>query len=164
MNILAHSSDKGTFRLAGRGFFLLIFSLLLVSCAPPPKFLGSNQPLYAINACPINDEFCTIQISKDEWKIIGTYYLDKTSRSNYLLHGSIKLDVSKVSPILQSVSRLQLVFIFFQDDLVVHEEQLRLKGKANEYIKFSQSFETESDIDSSTLAMAGFRATELPSY
>lgn len=136
--------------------------MLLAACAPPSRFLDTNQPLYARNACSIESDFCTIGLSRNDWKIIGTYYLDKTGENTYLLHGKVKLDVSKASPILQSVPRLQLGFIFFQDDLVVHEQRVRLQGKANEYINFEKPFETDRNIESSVLALAGFRATELP--
>jgi hypothetical protein len=92
----------------------------------------------------------------------GTYFLDKFDYGNYNLHGSVKIDVTEVSPVFESVSRLNITFIFLQGDLVIHEEVVRLKGEANEYIEFSKIIESDKEFESSAFARFNFRVTELP--
>jgi hypothetical protein len=101
-------------------------------------------------------------VGKDDWKIIGTYYLDKMADGSYHMRGSVKVDVSESSPVFQSVSRLNLTFFFFQGDVVIHEETVRLKGEANEYIKFSQKFDPGKELESTAFAWYNFRVSELP--
>ncbi len=81
----------------------IILSLLVVSCSPTHKFLGTKQPGLKNNSCPIESEFCTFSAVKNDWKIIGTYYLDKLVDGNYQLRGSVKVDVAESSPVFQSV-------------------------------------------------------------
>jgi hypothetical protein len=145
-----------------RAALFLILSLFLVSCAPSHKFLGTKQPGFKNNSCPIESEFCTLSVSKNDWKIIGTYYLDKMADGNYNFRGSIKVDVEEASPVFQSVSRISLTFIFFQNETVIHEEIVDLKGEANEYIKFSQIIESGKELESSAFAWYNFRVSELP--
>ena len=145
-----------------RVFLFIILSILVVSCSGTHKFLGTKQPGLKNNSCPIESEFCTFSASKNDWKIIGTYYLDKLADGNYHLRGSVKVDVIESSPVFQSVSRLNLTFFFFQGDMVIHEEVVRLSGEANEYIAFSQMFDPEKELESSLFAWYNFQVTELP--
>jgi hypothetical protein len=134
-----------------------------VSCAPSQKFLGTKQPGFKNYSCPIESEFCTFGASKYDWKINGTYYLDKMADGSYHLRGSVKVDAAETSAVFESVSRLDLTFIFFQGEVVIHEELVRLKGEANEYIKFSQMIEPGKEFESSAFAWYNFRVSELPS-
>ena len=70
----------------------------------------------------------------------------------YRLHGSVKMDVAEVSAVFQSISKLDLTFVFLQGDLVVLEEKIRIKGAVNEYLRFSRSFDTEKQFESTAWA------------
>lgn len=156
-----YNAERTRFWMYCKIFALLLFSFLVISCATS-KFLGSKQPVISRTACPLTAEFCPFSSSKNNWQIDGTYYLDDLGSGTYRLYGSVKLDVKKVSAVYQSVSRLDLTFIFFDGDTVVLEEKVRLRGGINEYIRFSHEFTTDNLFESSAWAYWNAQITELP--
>lgn len=131
---------------------------------PPHKFLGSKQPDYATYACAIETEQCFIRYAKDDWTIDGSYHLENVGGGKYAFRGSVKLDVSEMSPVLQKIKKLWLTFIFFKGDIVVYEERISLKGRANTYIEFSQFIESEVLIESSTIAQVSWQVQGLEAF
>ena len=55
---------------------------------------------------------------------------------------------------------LDLVFVLFEDGVVVHEEKVRLRGSISEYLKFSRTIESDLDFESSEWVWFDWRATE----
>jgi len=92
--------------------------------------------------------------------LTGSYRVQNAEGGSYTISGSAKLDLSEKSVAFAKVSRLKMLFIFFEGDLVVHEETVTIRGETDKYIEFSKSIKSETEFDSSKLIEAGFRATE----
>ena len=80
-------------------------------------------------------------------------------KSHYDLAGTVKLNVSVISPLLQRIHSLDLIFIFLAGDLVVHEEKTNLRGGVDIFIDFSKWMETDAELDS--FNWTGFDKTQV---
>ena len=80
--------------------------------------------------------------------MVGFYSLDRKDGGGYLFRGSVKVDISATSQEYLTVRKLHLTFIFFNGDLVVHEETVKLKGELEKYLDFSLPLEVSANIDS----------------
>jgi hypothetical protein len=139
-------------------------SLILLLCCfftgcTTYKYLGTEQPQIAIRACAIQEEFCTFSYYSGGVKLNGSHRLQNIGHGVYTLSGSAKLDLSEKSALWARISRLQLTFIFFKGDLVVHEEKVTLSGETNKYIKFSKSIELDTNFESSIWINYSYRVT-----
>jgi len=141
---------------------IISFLLLIVSCAST-KYLGTNQPRLAVSACGIGVTQCFIFDSAldsngSETSIEGKYFLDRVDAGTYAFHGSVKLEID--DGVLTNIEYLNLIFIFFKDDFVVHEEKIRLSGDVGEYHEFSQIIKSDVVFESSKWAWYNWRARE----
>jgi hypothetical protein len=135
----------------------ILVSLLccfVVGCTTTPKqFQGTLQPEYAKYACPKENKQCFFNYDDNQGqKVDGFYKVEKLADAGYVLIGSARVDISETSKEYQKIKKLHLTFIFFQDDLVVHEEVVKLRGDLGKFIEFSQTIETSTDFESSKWA------------
>ena len=129
---------------------IFLVCIFFAGCAPTYLYLGSKQAELAKIACPIDTKHCSFNYDDKQGKTLnGFFYLDREDGGGYIFKGSAKVDISSHSKEYQKVQRLELTFIFFNGDLVIHEETLVLKGELEKYIKFSLPVESSTDIESS---------------
>ncbi len=128
---------------------IFILCIFFAGCASKYLYQGSNQAEMAKNACSIDTEKCFINYDDGQGKtMVGFYSLDRKAGGGYLFRGSVKVDISATSKEYRSVKKLHITFIFFNGDLVVHEEVVKLKGAIEKYLDFSLPLEVSANIDS----------------
>jgi len=92
--------------------------------------------------------------------IYGYYSIDNTGDGTYTLSGSVKLSID--DSVVTNIQFLNLVFIFFKGDLVVHEEKIHITGrdKVDKNLEFSKIMKSDVVIESSYWVDFSWRATE----
>lgn len=149
---------------------ILIFLLCcFVAGCTTYKYLGKEQTqleqmVFAVYSCPVETNKCLIKEDFEGSKLNGSYFLNNEGDGAYTISGSVVLDISENGIVFDRIERLDLLFIFFKDKLVVHEEKVRLRGKVNEHIKFSQLIKSGEIFDSSVMAEASYLASELLAF
>jgi hypothetical protein len=145
---------------------ILLFSisilLLIVSCAST-KYLGTMQPGLAADACGFYTKQCNFSrsgLTSDGTKtsIDGYYYLDNKGGGTYTFSGAVKVEIDH--PVITNISYLNLTFLFFRGEWVVHEEKIKLYGDMGEYLEFSQTIKSDVIFSSSKWASFNWRASE----
>ena len=140
---------------------LIIGITLLVSCASSTRFLGTNQPGIAVNACAAYRAECTIfhsglSINGRQTVLSGTYRLQAIETGGYQLFGNASLSIDNAA--MEDIRFLDLTFVLLQGDLVVYEEKIRLEGDFAESIEFTRTLDTAVTYDSSNWAWFNWRA------
>lgn len=143
---------------------LVVMLACLTACGSASKYLGTNQPGYAKNACKISETKCPLfhtglDQGGNTYVISGSYSIDSLGDGNYVLSGSVTL--SHGHPFIRNIKSLDLIIIALQGDLVIHEEKVRVRGEVDEALEFSKGFATETAFDSSAWAGLGWSANEL---
>jgi hypothetical protein len=131
------------------------------------KYLGSKQTSLAADACAIGEKQCFMSASSQSLQgrrttVNGSYFLDNVGGGTYTFSGSVKLEYD--DPTIKNIKSLDLTFIFFKGDLVVHEEKVRLKGTMGKYLKFSQLIKSDVVFESSKWAWYQWSANELGAF
>jgi len=143
---------------------LLIAVLLLVTSCASTKFLGTRQAGLAADACALETKQCFMSnnsLTTDGTRtwINGSYSVEDQGDGSYAFSGSVKLEVN--NPIIKNIKFLDLTFAFFNNDLVIHEEKIRLKGSTGKYLEFSRVIKPSGAFQSSSWAWYSWRANEL---
>jgi len=120
------------------------------------EYLGTEQPELANSACSIDTEKCFFNYNQGGTTLYGSYSLNNVGGGAYSISGSAMLDISESSIIYDEYEGMDLTFIFFKDNLVVHEETVRLNGIVKKYIKFSQLIKSDVIFESSSWAGGKF--------
>ncbi len=145
-----------------RVLFFTCLLFLVTSCATQ-SYLGVKQSELTSKVCTISTEQCFFarngtSLQGRKWEVRGSYNLEKTDAGTHRLSGSAKLEYEH--PAIKKVTFLDLVFVLFEDGVVVHEEKVRLRGPISEYLKFSRTIESDLDFESSEWVWFDWRATE----
>lgn len=138
---------------------IVLICCLIVGCAATNyRFLGSDQPEYAAYACPKKSKQCLFDYDNNQGEILdGFYSLESLAGGGYRINGAARVDISETSKEYQKIKKLHLTFIFFQGDLVVHEEIVKLRGELGKFIEFSQPFEINVEFESSAWVWFSWR-------
>ncbi len=143
---------------------LLLLSILLlaVSCGGQ-KFLGTKQTRLAAEACPIEQSNCSrtfqgLDSNGNLYSLNTRYSLTRAENGAYLLDGSARL--RHEHPVMVNIQYMDLYFVFFEGDTVVHEEKIRIRGGLDEYHEFSRSIRSDASFDSSYWVNFAWRVTE----
>lgn len=136
-------------------FASLLAAGFLLGCTTP-KYLGTTQRIFSEFACPLDQEYC--EFGDDEISI--RYFLGELSAGNFALKGRVKWKSEDQAAVLVNIKRMDLYFIFFDGAEVVHEEKIRLRGDADEFIPFRIDFTTASNIESSMVVEYRGRVSE----
>lgn len=142
---------------------LFVSMLLLVQSCSTNKYLGTKQPNLAANACSIETKQCFMLVERldsngAKTTLRGSYFLGSVEGGTYLFRGSAKLDHEMRE--MSKIKYLDLTFVFFKGDIVVHEEKIRLRGSIGEYLEFSKLIKSGVTFDSSKWAWYNWRARE----
>ena len=143
-------------------FICLAIAISLISACSSTRYLGTKQPSLASSACSIETEQCFFSASGltlqgYDSRLDGSWFLDAPGNGNYYLNGSAKLSFDKKAS--RTEMFLDLTFVFFKGDLVVHEEKIRVRGGFNKYHKFSRIIKSEVPFDSSKWVWYEWRGT-----
>lgn len=144
---------------------LFVAVLLLVASCASSKFLGTRQPGLAADACALASKQCFMSNSSlttdgTRTTINGSYSLADQGGGSYVFSGSVKLEVN--NPIIKNIRFLDITVVFFNNDLVIHEEKIRLKGSTGRYLEFSRVIQPSGSFESSQWAWYSWAANELP--
>ena len=143
---------------------LAIASLLLLNASCASKsHLGTRQSDLAPNACSITSDLCYFSSSGlssqgRNWELHGFYSLQGSADGVYTLNGKVKFEYDY--PTITRLEFLDLAFVFFEDDVVVHEEKIRVNGPKGIYLEFSRAIKSDPGFESSDWVWFDWRASE----
>lgn len=132
---------------------------LISSCSS--TLVGKNMHEYARYACPIDSKSCALRQTYNEWKINGTYNVEKIDSNKYRISGTLMMDTTE-SLAAYVYSRVTITFVFTQGDQVVEQVNVIVRGKVNQFEEFSKFMKSEKFFDSSILAKLRFKVSQVP--
>ena len=132
----------------------LIILVLLSSCSS--KYIGKSDSVYTEYGCHLNEELCTITYGH----LSTAYKILKLENSEYQIVGATQWDNAGKSAIFDKVQRMRLIFAFMLDGVVIHTENVWIRGSEGEPITFDFTFTTDKSFDSSIIIEFKGRVTE----
>lgn len=114
-------------------------------CAPPGVYLfGRSVPELARFACSIDAENCEYPFAELQGKVV----VERLDADRYSLGGKILFDLAEMPPSFTAAREVVLHFVFFDGDVVVHEEMITVKSEPGKSSHFDQEFKLEDGFDS----------------
>lgn len=142
----------------------LIAIVFISGCSVHSKYYGTYDPTSSVRACDIRKASCTMRHQNAK----VDYRFRKLENGKYELDGEFVLFGDKIretySNTFSKIRDLSLLFVFFKDHYIVHEEKFHLgSNEFDKPIKFSTVVDPKGvELESSLLINFGGLITEVP--
>ena len=132
---------------------------LLSGCAS--TLVGQDFPQYRAYVCPLDSPTCPLTRQHQEYQILGTYRVENIAGDVYRVSGSVMVDTTD-SIAAYTHSRLELSFAFFDGQTVTEQMKIIVRGKVNEFNRFSKNLTADKAFDSSLMIGWGGKVSQVP--